>query len=354
MVDYTVIVVTHNRRELLRETLAVLSRLSYAGTWECIVVDNNSTENIKDLVEDTAATFPVNLRYLFEGTPGKYWALNTGIQGAEGHSIAATDDDAYPEPDWLERAEEGFTEYECDFVGGLVDPVWRAQPPAWIDQRNSICGKVLGLQDHGPEPREYGVAGLSWPLGVNVAYRRSAFERVGLFDGRLGRVAGTLRNQSQREWHLRARAAGLRGMYLPRMIVHHSVEAERLTRHYFHRWFYWHGVSRAILYRNSGRHLLDPESGETHVGERHLLRVPESIWRTGVLAAASAARRWLWGRSGEAITYELTVCFCAGVIRELWRDGGAAARRGTQPAPGEFQVPSMKARPGIASHIVRL
>ncbi len=251
---------------------------------------------------------------------GKYWALNSGIREAQGRFIAATDDDAYPQPDWLERAEEGFARYGCDFVGGLVYPVWGKTPPSWVDARSSTCGKVLGLQDHGFEPQEYGVAGLSWPLGVNVAYRRSAFDRVGLFDGRLGRTAGTLRNQSQREWHLRAHAAGLRGMYVPGMVVHHTVGAERLTRRYFHRWFYWHGVSRAILYRTTGLHIMEPEGEATHRGETHVLGVPASIWRGGALAAASAVRRWLTWQLAEAVEYEMIVCFCAGVIRQRWRD----------------------------------
>ena len=56
---------------------------------------------------------------------------------------------------------------------------------------------VIALLDHGPQVREFG-RGISWPLGVNVAYRREVFDRVGLFDNRLGRKAGTLRNQAQR------------------------------------------------------------------------------------------------------------------------------------------------------------
>jgi hypothetical protein len=196
-----------------------------------------------------------------------------------------------------------------------------------VSADSPIVGKVLGLQDHGSEPREYGRAGVSWPLGVNVAYRREVFDRVGLFDGRLGRVAGTLRNQSQREWHLRARHAGGRGMYLPRMVVRHSVDADRLTRGYFHRWFYWHGVSRAILYRTRGLHLLEPEGPEgdaRHTGERHVIGMPVSLWRQAARASASALRRHLTRRGDDAVQYELMLCFFAGALRQRWADGRAA------------------------------
>ena len=122
--------------------------------------------------------------------------------------------------------------------------------------------------------------GLPWPLGINTATRREAFARLDLFDNRLGRKAGTLRNQAQREWHLRARAAGLRGFYIPDMVVHHVVESERLQKRYFRRWFYWHGISRAILFAKLGVDMdapdnsqLDFSTGSTH-RRRPALHVP--------------------------------------------------------------------------------
>lgn len=345
MLDFTVIVVTHNRAQILSETLNSLAKLTFNGSWEVLVVDNNSADSTRQTVEAARATFPVPLRYHFEGRAGKYWALNGGIRIAEGSYIAATDDDAFPERDWLDRARDGFERYGCDFVGGRVYPVWHGSPPGWVHASSAITGKVLGLQDHGDEPREYGRKGLSWPLGVNVAYRREAFEQVGLFDGRLGRIAGTLRSQSQREWHLRARAQGLRGMYLPDMVVHHSVEAERLTRSYFLRWFYWHGISRAVLYRTTGLHLLEPEGEATHASERHVLGVPVSLWRFAARATASAARRRAMGRHDAAVQYELLVAFSAGVIRQRFRDSYASSGSGSAPAASPSSLSAPPAAP---------
>lgn len=336
--DFTVIVVTHNRADILTRTLEALSRLSCRGTWETLVVDNNSTDRTAAIVESARADFPVTLRYLFEPTPGKYTALNAGIRAAAGTFIAATDDDAFPEPDWLDRAADGFLTHGCDFVGGPVYPVWQSAPPRWVNTGSALTGKVLGLQDYGAEPCEYGRGGVSWPLGVNVAYRRTAFGSAGLFDGRLGRVAGTLRNQSQREWHLRARAAGLRGMYLPLMVVHHCVGGDRLNQHYFRRWFYWHGVSRAILTQIAGLHLLDPEGGATHKTERHLLGVPVSGWKEALRGAISAAKRRLLGRVAEAVEYEMIVCFWIGVISQRLRDRRTKLPGSITPPPdGQVQ-----------------
>jgi hypothetical protein len=45
--------------------------------------------------------------------------------------------------------------------------------PAWLP--NGPSGghwAVLALQDYGDRPREFGVDGMPWPLGINTAARR--------------------------------------------------------------------------------------------------------------------------------------------------------------------------------------
>ena len=81
-----------------------------------------------------------------------------------------------------------------------------------------------------------------------MAFRRAAFDRAGLLDPHTGRKAGTLLGQEVREWCIRARAAGVRGFYVPEMVVRHIIPASRLNKAYFRRWFYWRGISRAMLY----------------------------------------------------------------------------------------------------------
>jgi glycosyltransferase involved in cell wall biosynthesis len=329
--DVSVVITTHNRASQLQSTLASLARTTYEGAWEAVIVDNNCTDETRQVVADARWRFPAPLRYVFEATPGKYSAFNTGIARSTGRIIANTDDDVMLPTAWLQRAVEALEAHGCEFVGGPVYPAWEVPPPPWIDARDAICGKVLALQDHGPQAREYGSAGISWPLGVNVAYRREAFSRAGLFDGRLGRVAGTLRTQSQREWHLRARRAGLRGMYIPGMFVHHFVPADRLTRRYFYDWFYWHGISRAIMHHTSGTDLLEPERAVRHGDERHWLGVPLSVWRRTGRAAVSAASRWLLGRPDAALEYELQIPFLIGAVRQQIHSRHTPAKAASSP-----------------------
>ena len=51
--------------------------------------------------------------------------------------------------------------------------------------------------------------------------------------------------------------------------IDHLVPTERLNKQYFRRWLYWHGISRAMLYRQGGFDMEEPElEYPPHAGER--------------------------------------------------------------------------------------
>src|SRR6185436_15824891 len=130
VMDISVIICTTNRANDLRDTLASLARVNRPGRVELLVVDNGSVDETKAVVEEAAKSYPFSLRYLYEAEPGKYAALNAGIRASAGRIIAATDDDARFEADWLERAVDGLSRYGCEFVGGRVRPLWGGPKPA--------------------------------------------------------------------------------------------------------------------------------------------------------------------------------------------------------------------------------
>jgi len=319
--DVSILICTANRANELRDTLHSLAAVRCPRLTELIVIDNKSTDDTRDVVHAAAKAYPFPLRYLYEGEEGKYAALNAGIRAASGRVIAATDDDARFEVDWVEQAVDGLSRYGCEFVGGRVLPLWGGEKPQWLAEHNGLHTKVVALLDHGERAREFGRGGISWPLGVNVAYRRDVFERVGLFDNRLGRKAGTLRNQAQREWHLRARAAGARGFYLPEMVVHHLVARDRLEKQYFRRWLYWHGISRAMLFLQRGFDMEEPElERPPYAGDRQVGGVPLHLIRKALRSTLSLMWQTLKGNVAAAFEYELWLCFFAGVVRQRWAD----------------------------------
>jgi glycosyltransferase involved in cell wall biosynthesis len=319
--DFSIIIPTYNRADELRETIRSIAKLDVVGDWELVVVDNKSPDHTRSVVEQESASFPARLRYLFEPEQGRYAALNTGIRAAEGRIIATTDDDARVEVDWLKTAAAGLERLGCDYVGGKVRPIWKGARPRWLPDRPGRHWAVLALQDHGDQPIEFGVNGVPWPLGINTATKRDAFERIDLFDNRLGRKAGTLRNQAQREWHLRARAAGLRGFYVPEMVVHHVVEADRLKKEYFRRWYYWHGISRAILFTKLGVDMDSPDQSRLDYSKiPQIAGVPRYMYRTLAKHGIDLGRARLRGDAVAAFEHELWLCFFAGILKQRWAD----------------------------------
>jgi len=315
---YSVVIATYKRAADLRDTLHSLAGLQPDGPWEVIIVDNNSPDDTRTVVESEVPHFPAPLRYLFEKKQGRSPALNTGIAAARGEIIVTTDDDVRVPADWLQSAATGLSDLECDYVGGRVLPIWGAPRPEWLPNHGGKQWAVIALLDYGDEPIEFGAR---VPLGVNMAFRREAFERAGGFDPDTGRKAGTLLGQEVREWCIRARKAGVRGFYVPSIKLQHIIPAERLNKAYFRRWFYWRGISRALLYQRSGLDMEAPERTTLDFAKvPHVLGVPRYLYRKAITAGVDWIRAMVRGDAVAAFDLEVWLWFFGGILRQRLRD----------------------------------
>ena len=307
----SVLICTYNRADLLRATLASLARMAAARAWDIIVVDNNSTDATRTVVERFGATSPVPVTYLFEGRQGKSHALNTGLIAAGGDLIVFTDDDVEVSEGWLEAACGALdADRSIDYTGGPVRPLWECDPPSWIDRQRSDLWGTLAILDYGPDAFVFEER-LQVPLGVNMAVRRSLVDRIGGFHPDLGRRGRLLLGQEQAEFLARARAASARGRYVPAMGVEHVVPASRMTRRYFRRWWYWKGVSRALVDRLHQKTELGLELREVP----YLAGVPRYVWGQGpreVLAWAAARLR---GDRATATRHAMLAAYTLGYVR---------------------------------------
>lgn len=317
-VEYSIVIATYNRAETLRETLRSFVGVELIERTEVVIVDNNSNDQTKEVVEDAKDWFPTEIRYLFEGEQGRSAALNAGILDCTGDIILTTDDDVRVDRHWIGAAACAFENPGCDYVGGKVLPIWESQRPAWLPDRGGKHWAVIGLLDYGPELQKLGGR---VPIGVNMAFRRDAFTRAGMWDNRIGRRGKTLLGQEVREWGLRAKAAGLNGFYIPDMIVHHIVPASRLKKRYFREWFYWHGVSRAILFRQSGVDMESPEETTLDFSKvPQIIGVPRYMYRTCLRKFKEMVSYALRGNSLATFESELWLWFFAGVLAQRSKD----------------------------------
>jgi len=101
---FSVILPTHDRRDMLREAIASVSRQSFAD-WELIVSDDASQAPISEAeLGDLAGSAARLVRV--ETPQGGGVAKRTGARAAQGQLLAFLDDDDLWEPDYLARADQ--------------------------------------------------------------------------------------------------------------------------------------------------------------------------------------------------------------------------------------------------------
>lgn len=310
--DVSIVVCTYNRAASLRLTLASLDaqRTPADLTWELVVVDNNSSDATPAVVEDFAATARMSVRSLFVAEQGLSHARNAGVAASRGAIVGFTDDDVDPAPDWVARIATAIGRTGADVLGGRILPAWHEPPPSWLDDR-SFHG-VLAIMDHttGMEVLDAYRTPCVW--GANMAFRREVFDRIGLFDTRLG-LQGTLRYGGEdTELVGRALAAGCRAVYDPAVLVWHRIGRDRMHIGY---------VSRVYFQRAEGEARV-----RSHVSRFALFGIPLGLYRM----TAVRVGRWLTAlalRRPDTIQRWLDCCRAAGL---MW---GACKRRleGTAP-----------------------
>src|ERR1044071_912653 len=107
--EITVVISTYNRSEMLGAAIeSALGQESAGVRYEVIVVDNNSTDGTREVIEGYIKRGHENLRYVFEGRQGVSYARNTGIAEARAGIIAFADDDVRVSKDWVAKIKRTF------------------------------------------------------------------------------------------------------------------------------------------------------------------------------------------------------------------------------------------------------
>jgi glycosyltransferase involved in cell wall biosynthesis len=222
----TVALPTYNRAELLRQTLAGIARQEFPrGEFEVLVVDNNSSDGTRAVVAAAAGSAPAP-RHILEEKQGLDHARNRAIAEARGEIILFGDDDILVRPDWISQMIAPFAREGAErigAVGGEVVPVFPDGLPAWLRDAH----RPLGFRaDAGPLPPHQS------PMGANLAFPRTVFERHGLFHTGLDRQGARLFGGGDGEILRRLRAAGLEIWFAPAAAVRHQIPAGRLRFRY--------------------------------------------------------------------------------------------------------------------------
>jgi GT2 family glycosyltransferase len=215
----SVVVCTRNRPDDLRTCLTALAACD-PPPGEVIIVDNAPDGRA---TRDAVAAFPF-CTYIAEPLKGLSNARNAGVRASRGDIIAFTDDDVVVPPDWIARLASAFADESVGCVTGYVVPADLATGAACVfevgfggfgctmQRRRFEKPFLRGRFINPPEVWKIGA-------GANMAVRRSALARVGLFDPRLG--AGATGCSEDSEFWFRLLNAGIACQYEPRIHVTH-------------------------------------------------------------------------------------------------------------------------------------
>ncbi|MDP2654695.1 MAG: glycosyltransferase family 2 protein [Candidatus Omnitrophota bacterium] len=231
----SIVVCTYNRAEVLKVTLDGLLRQEVHGAfdYEILVIDNNSTDHSKSVVEEFIPRSGGKMKYFFQPVQGKSESLNMAVPLAKGDIVAFTDDDVVLSPSWLYELYQCFAEHGCDGVGGRVLPIYPEGTPVWVRENpHQVAGAVV-IYDHGEGVREFDQT-MELFIGANYAFHREVFDHCGMFRTDL-RYNGVHIGED-REFIRRLIKTGKVLYYCGKAVVWHPVDLKRLRFRPMVRW----------------------------------------------------------------------------------------------------------------------
>jgi len=273
----SIIFPTRGRLGYLAVALASVAPQAAARGAEILVIEDDAADAATAALSERHGA-----RHLALGRPlGINVARNTGVEAASAPLLCFLDDDVDVPPGWLDALLAAAGSHPGhDVFGGPIRPRLEGG-------RLHACGREplpITHLDLGTRDRD---ADFVW--GANMAIRRSAIERLGAFDPRLGGAG------DEEDWQRRLRAAGGRILYVAAAgIDHRRTAADARIR----------ALARAAWHRGRYSRRYDAFKGTTPSPAGELRTLAGCAWHTvrrrcgnGIVLTALSA-----GRLAEALS----------------------------------------------------
>ena len=226
----SIVICTYNRCQDLNKTLSSVCELEY-DSFEVIVVDNNSTDDTKEIV----AKYPV--KYIVESRQGVAYARNTGLEASTGHYIGFIDDDEIVDKNWIRAMLKGFAlGGSVGAVTGPVIPQYTSQTPVWMTS-------AFHGSEGGPN---YRLLSTKEAIGTGNSMFRAEFVEDIRFKTTLGRVKNSLISGEDTDFVQQLYDKGYVGAYSPEAIVHHMIPPERTMLQWFVQRYFAEGITEYL------------------------------------------------------------------------------------------------------------
>jgi len=207
----SIVVSTVNRSQQLKQCLSYLLASQSPGcATELIIVDNNSSDDTKEVVAGFGDSSFCEIKYVFEGRQGLSRARNRGLAEAKYSLVAFTDDDCYVAKDWLLTILREFSgDPSLHILGGRVDLAQAGDQPVGI---RTFPDRI--------QVSSFGELH-SRMIGCNFVCAREVFNEVGVFDTLLGKGSRS-GSAEDTDFFYRALKKGFKIIYDPEMAVFHA------------------------------------------------------------------------------------------------------------------------------------
>src|SRR5690349_2419425 len=318
--DISVVITTYNRANMLPATLeGLFAQEEGAVRYEIVIVDNNSTDNTREVVESFRARGNSVLRYVFEPRQGVSQGRNAGVAAAQADIIAFTDDDVAPAPGWIAQIKRSFAEHkDVDFIGGKILPEWQSPPPSWLTTDHWW---PLALLDRGDEPFYVNAANPLCLPTANAAFRADALSNIGPFSEEFS-------TREDHELQIRLCQAGYQGLYEPNLVVVAKVQPERMRKSYHRQWNKATGKFNSLMRLAE---IVGPDGSiipETKNALR-LFGVPACMYREFITESWSWLKQSIRGNESTKLQCENRLYYLCGYVSKRYEQTSAQQRYST-------------------------
>lgn len=208
-------------RDLLQ---TLLEQTLVLDKYEVIVVDNNSKDNTRELVDVFAQKYS-NIRYCFEPKQGLSHARNRGWQEAKGEYVGYIDDDCKAPKQWLQIAEKVIECFSPGVFGGPYYPFYNDPKPYWF--KDLYGALYMGKESRILDDDEY----LS---GGNIFFRRELLAKTNGFNPSLGMAGRKISTgeETALQFYIRTNSPNEVIFYEPELFVYHLVPLKKMNLKY--------------------------------------------------------------------------------------------------------------------------
>jgi len=236
--DLSVAIPTYNGAKRLQLVLNALQaqKDTESISWEIIVVDNNSDDDTRKVVEGYQAEWarPYPLKYCFEERQGAGFARIKAVKEAEGKLIGFLDDDCVPEVNWVfEALRFALNHPKAGIWGSRIFPKFEADPPK--DFVRIAKHFAISAPDEDQE-KILKAQILQLPPSAGLVCRKNSWvESVPGEPTLTGKAKSVFPQHMQGEddeISLHIFKVGWEIWYNPKMRVFHYIPQERLTKKY--------------------------------------------------------------------------------------------------------------------------